>query len=48
MSFDSVKIERSDEDWVHVWVEDHRWHAACGPLNLDEALGMFLGWAASS
>lgn len=39
--FDRVKVERSDNDWIQAWVEENTWHAACGPLNLDEALGIF-------
>jgi hypothetical protein len=46
--FDRVKIERSDADWVQAWVEQNEWRAACGPLNLDEALSLFVSWAAGS
>jgi hypothetical protein len=46
--FERIKIERTDDDWLHAWVEDRRWHAACGPKNLDEALRAFLTWANSS
>jgi hypothetical protein len=42
--FDRVKVERSENDWVQAWVEVNTWHAACGPLNLDEALGTFNAW----
>lgn len=45
--FDRIKIERSDDDWVHAWVEDDTWNAATGPLNLSEALDAFLSWADS-
>ena len=43
-TFDRVEVERADDDWLQAWVEDARWHAACGPLNLNEALGVFLDW----
>jgi hypothetical protein len=47
-NFDRVELQRSDEDWVHAWVEDDRWQAACGAMNLDEALQLFASWAGSS
>ncbi len=46
--FGRVKMERSETDWVQAWVEQNEWHAACGPLNLEEALGLFVSWAAES
>jgi len=36
-----IKHERNDEDWIHYWVQDRIFHAACGPLNLTEALSVF-------
>ncbi len=42
--FSRVNVERSDADWIQAWVEDGGWHAACGPLNLDEAVGIFITW----
>jgi predicted house-cleaning NTP pyrophosphatase (Maf/HAM1 superfamily) len=44
----SVKVERADADWIQAWVEENTWHAACGPLNLDEALGIFIAWVGSN
>lgn len=38
------RVERSEEDWVFWWVEDGQWRAACGPLNLKEALEIFLNF----
>lgn len=40
-ALDRIKFERSDEDWIHYWIEDKIFHAACGPLNLSEALSVF-------
>jgi hypothetical protein len=40
-----IHIARAETDWVEAWLEDGGWHAACGPLNLAEALGLFLAWA---
>jgi hypothetical protein len=38
---------RTDDDWVVSWREDQCWCAACGPLNLDEAIAAFLDSARS-
>ena len=43
--FEKVEIERTEEDWVHPWVEANYWNAATGRLNLIEALSLFLAWA---
>jgi hypothetical protein len=43
--FDRIKVERTDEDWVHAWLENGAWNAAGGPLNLREMLTIFLVWA---
>jgi hypothetical protein len=43
--FDPVKIERTEDDWVTAWVADNVWTAEYGPLNHDEAHGIFLEWA---
>jgi hypothetical protein len=39
--FERVEIDRTETDWLRAWVEDEKWHAACGPLNLTEALKTF-------
>ena len=46
--FDRVQIERSAADWIQGWVEENTWHAACGPLNLDEVLAIFARWVGST
>ncbi len=33
-----VEIERSDDDWLHYWVEKKRFHAYGAPRNLREAV----------
>ncbi len=38
-------IHRSEDDWLIVWIEDGAWQAACGPLNLGEALHRFRAWS---
>jgi Immunity protein 53 len=37
-----VTTERTEHDWIHWWVEDETFHAACGPANLAEAVIAFL------
>ena len=45
--FVPVEIERSDSDWIRCWVEGQKFKIACGPLNLDEGLGIFRSWTES-
>lgn len=40
-----VKVDRGEHDWCHTWVEEGAFQAACGPLNLGEALHAFRVWA---
>ena len=39
-----TRIDRSENDWMMYWVEERVFHAACGPLNLSEAIKVFIGW----
>jgi hypothetical protein len=34
-----------DKGWLRCWTEKSTFHAACGPLRLEDALGVFLDWA---
>ncbi len=43
-TFERHEIHRDESDWLVCWVEDERFHAACGARNLAEALGVFLDW----
>jgi hypothetical protein len=43
-----TKLERSEADWLHVWVENDEFNAACGTHNLTEALERFRQWARGS
>ena len=43
--YERVETHRKENDWVVSWRDEKLWHAACGPLNLQEALGLFLTWA---
>ena len=45
---DFPKLERNyghPSDWLICWVAEERFHAACGPLKLEEAFEVFLMWA---
>ncbi len=39
-----LKIERTEDDWIHYWVEKKSFHIRCGPLNLTEAVELFVAW----
>jgi Immunity protein 53 len=41
------EIYRSEHDWCTSWTDDEKFHAACGPLNLGEAIHDFRRWAQS-
>lgn len=43
--FEIHQHDRAEHDWLRCWVTDAQWHAAAGPCNLDEAIGVFLDWA---
>jgi hypothetical protein len=42
-----VRIEPSDTDWMHYWVENDRFEAAGGPRNLHDILQTFRDWVES-
>lgn len=44
-AFDRRKIERSDDDWIHLWSDGNHFQSACGPRNLAEALDEFAAFA---
>jgi hypothetical protein len=39
------ETHREERDWLVYWVDDEQWQAACGPLNLGQAIDAFLAWA---
>ncbi|MCW8100445.1 immunity 53 family protein [Streptomyces tauricus] len=41
-------IDRAPQDWVRAWTAEKTFHAACGPVNLTEALTLFRTWASRS
>ena len=47
-SLATVKIERTERDWIFYWVDANRFHIACGPENLSEAVELFVRWFESN
>ena len=43
-ALDRIKIDRSEENWIHYWVEKEEFLIACGPQNLSESLQLFIDW----
>jgi hypothetical protein len=43
-----VKLDRTETNWIYYWIEKKRFEIACGPLNLGEALAIFVSWFNSS
>ena len=43
-----LKIERTENDWLHYWVEEKKFQARMGPQNLSEAIEIFAAWFANS
>jgi len=46
--FSKVKLERSENDWVHCWIENGKFEGAGGQHNLEEILNIFLDWSVSA
>ncbi len=45
--YDTTKIERDEQDWVHCFIRDGKFLIRCGPRNLEEGLEVFWRWANS-
>ncbi|MFC5401676.1 immunity 53 family protein [Cohnella soli] len=43
-SFSAMEIERSDENWLHCFIEDGIFKGRGGPKNLGEILNIFRDW----
>lgn len=37
-------VKRTGDDWIQYWVEKKQFQIACGPLNLSEAVEIFVRW----
>lgn len=44
-TFQPVKVERSEHDWVQCFIRDRVFCGNGGPNNLDEVMRTFLDWA---
>ena len=44
-NFESLRIERSENDWLIVFSGPDMFKIRCGPSNLEEGLGIFCDWA---
>jgi len=45
VTFETIEIDRSDDDWLRCRVEGDVFKGRCGPKNLHEMLSIFLDWA---
>ena len=45
LAFQPVKIERNENDWVHCWIKDEQFQAACGPDGLIEVFEIFIDFS---
>jgi hypothetical protein len=45
--YPKTEVRRSDTDWLVGYIEEVKFQVACGPGNLEEAIELFLTWAAS-
>jgi hypothetical protein len=43
-ALERVKIVRKKDDWIHYWAEKQKFQIHCGPLNLSEAIEIFVRW----
>ena len=45
--FETLKIERTDDNWVYCKVKDNVFQGAGGPENLEEILKIFKAWTSN-
>jgi Immunity protein 53 len=46
-SFQPIRVERTEDNWVFCEVKNNRFEGACSPLNLVEVLEIFHNWVTS-
>jgi hypothetical protein len=44
-SFQAIKVERAEQDWLHAARTETKFKIYCGPGNLEESLTLFCDWA---
>ncbi len=42
--FESLKVKRNEQDWIHCFVRERNFCVRCGPNNLEEGMQHFLEW----
>ena len=47
-TLETVRINRSDRDWILYWIAENQFQIACGPGNLSEAIPWFIQWFESN
>ncbi len=45
--FSPIRIEKTDNDWIHAVIKDGVFLINCGPQNLEDALAIFCDWTES-
>ena len=45
--FEDIEIERTESDWIHCFIREQCFEAACGVSNLNEAIKIFHDWVES-
>ena len=43
-NLERIKIVRTENDWIHYWVEKKTFQITCGALNLTEAVEISVTW----
>lgn len=46
-AFERIKIDITENNWVNCWVEENKFQAGGGPLNLDDLIKVFIQWIES-
>ena len=42
--FERLKIERSEDNWIHCFIKNKCFEIACGVLNFEEGISIFRKW----
>jgi hypothetical protein len=43
-SFNTINIDRSDNDWLYCFCKENKFEGRCGTINLPEVLQIFKNW----
>ena len=39
-----IRIDRTEDNWIHYWTENDAFRLCCGPVNLSEGIEIFVRW----